>query len=174
MKKIMFSVVSVVAALLVSVVMISCGGGGGGGGGSGVISGEQGEPSGNSTYGSSQAFPNGFFKTASGGSYFTGAIWVNEYNSSNALYFIDATHAATITRAGNSDIYWQHTPSDESFEIEITSGANGYIRFSSNGAYPARYAYNITDDVLVISNTRHGTRRYYRCPYNASTPWQIN
>ena len=172
MKKIMFSVVSVVAALLISVVMISCGGGGGGSsGGSGVLAGEQGEPSGTSTYGSSQAFPNGFFKTASGSSYIVGALWVNDYNSNSALWFRDATHATTVTRVGNSNS-WQYTPSDGNFEVEITSGANGYIRFSSDGAYPSRYAYNISDDVLVISNTRHGTRRYHRCT-NSPEPWTI-
>ena len=174
MKKIMFSVVSVVTALLISVVMISCGGGGGGSsGGSGVLAGEQGEPSGTSTYGSSQAFPNGFFKTASGSSYITGALWINDYNSSNALYFIDATHARDVTRVGTSNI-WEYNPGNGYYNVEITSGANGYIRFSSNEAYPSRYAYNINDTNLVISNTRHGTKRYTRCPYNASNPWQIN
>ena len=176
MKKIMFSVVSVVTALLISVVMISCGGGGGGGGGnsgSGSLGGEQGEPSGTTVYASSQAFPNGFFKTASGGSYITGALWINDYNNDNALYFIDATHAKTVTRVGSSNT-WEYNPGDGFFNVEITSGANGYIRFSASGAYPARYAYNINDTNLVISNTRHGTKRYTRCPYNASDPWHVN
>lgn len=172
MKKIMFSVVSVVAALLISVVMISCGGGGGGSSGGG-IGGDQGEPSGTSTYGSTQAFPNGFFKTASGGTYVTGALWVNEYNSSNALYFIDATHARDVTRVGDSNT-WGYNPGNSSYEVEITSGANGYIRFSASEAYPAKFAYNISDDVLVISNTIRGTRRYNRCPNTASNPWQVN
>ncbi len=168
MKKIMFSVVSVVTALLISVVMISCGGGGGGGGGSsggsGGLNGEQGEPSGTTVYSSSQAFPNGFFKTPSGGSYINGALWINYYNSSNALYFIDATHARTVTRIGSTND-WEYTPGDGYYTVEISgASANSYIRFSASGAYTSRYAYNISDDVLVISNTVRGTRNYTRAP----------
>ncbi|MBR4823398.1 MAG: hypothetical protein IKZ86_01255 [Spirochaetaceae bacterium] len=169
MKKIMFSVVSVVAALLISVVMISCSGGGGGGGGSGALGGDQGEPSGTSTYGSTQAFPNGFFKTAVNGGYSTGALWINEYNSNNALYFIDATHARDVTRVSTTNT-WGYNPGNGSYEVEITSGANGYVRFSASEAYPASFAYNISDDVLVISNTRRGTRRYTRAP----SGWIVN
>ncbi len=174
MKKIMFSVVSVVTALLISVVMISCGGGGGGSsGGGGVLNGEQGEPSGTSTYGSSQAFPNGFFKTASGSGYINGALWINIDSTNNALYFIDATHARTVTRIGSTND-WEYNPGNGYFNVEITSGANGYVRFSASEAYPSRYAYNITDTSLVISNTKHGTKRYTRCAYDVTNPWHIN
>lgn len=175
MKKIMFNVVSVVTALLVLVVMSSCGGGGGGGGGgSGASAGEQGEPSGNSNYRSSQAFPYGFFRTSSSsGGYITGALWILDTNSNSALYFADATHARTVTRVGSGN-GWERTPSDGNYEVEITSGANGYVRFTAAEAWPAKYAYDISDDVLVISNTHHGTRRYHRCPYDVTNPWTVS
>ncbi len=167
MKKIMFSVVSVVTALLISVVMISCGGGGGGGGGSGVFGGDQGEPSGTSTYASSQAFPNGFFVTPSSSN--TGALWVlNGNTGSKALYFQDATHAMEVTRVGGSNS-WQREPTDGSFDVQITQGANGYIRFSADGCNPAQFSYNLTDTNLVIANTSRGSRSYQRC----TSGWSI-
>ncbi|MBR4823981.1 MAG: hypothetical protein IKZ86_04220 [Spirochaetaceae bacterium] len=176
MKKIMFSVVSVVAALLISVVMISCGGGGGGGGGSssggsGVLSGEQGEPVGTTVYSSSQAFPDGFFKSPAGtGGVSAGALWINVNNTNSALYFIDATHARTVSRVGTSNT-WEYNPGDGYFNVEISgASANSYVRFSASGAYPARYAYNIDDSSLVISNSRHGTKRYTRAP----SGWRVN
>lgn len=171
MKKIMFNVVSVATALLVLVVMSSCGGGGGGGG-SGASSGEQGEPSGNSNYRSSQAFPYGFFRTPYSGGYITGALWILDTNSNSALYFADATHARTVTRVGSGN-GWERTPSDGIYEVEIINGANGYIRFTAAEAWPAKYAYDISDDVLVISNTHHGTRRYHRCPNTQGFEWYI-
>ena len=171
MKKIMFSVVSVVTALLISVVMISCGGGGGGGGGSGVFGGDQGQPSGTSVYSSTQAFPNGFFTTVSPSTR-AGALWVLYGDSNHALYFQNATHARTVTRVGTSN-EWETGATDASYEVEITNGANGYLRFSASGYTPAQYAYNITDNELVISNTYHGTKRYTRCPNSASDPWII-
>ncbi len=176
MKKIMFNVVSVVTALLVLVVMSSCGGGGGGGGGSGASAGEQGEPSGNSNYLSSQTFPYGFFRTPYSGGYITGALWILDTNSNSALYFIDATHACTLTRNGpyTSSNDWQRTPTDGNYEVEITSGANGYVRFTAAEAWPARYAYNISDDVLVLANTHHGSRSYHRCPYDVTNPWTVS
>ncbi|MBR3814487.1 MAG: hypothetical protein IKK38_11520 [Spirochaetaceae bacterium] len=165
MKKIMFNVVSVVTALLVLVVMSSCGGGGGGGG-SGASAGEQGEPSGTSTYAATAVFPYGFCGTG------TGTLWVFNNNSNSALYFISPSKAVTLTRVGGGNI-WSMYPEDMSYDVQITSGAQGYVRFSAPECWPSRYAYNVTDDVLILSNTNHGTKTYIKNPYDPNNPWVI-
>ncbi len=165
MKKIAFSVVSILTALLISVTLISCGGGGGGGS-SGAIAGEQGEPSGTTVYGATSfAYPSGFYKTA--GSPGTGALWLFSNNSTSALWITDATHAYQVTRQNSTSNEWDI---EAAFDIEITNGANGYIRFTNSSATPSRYAYNISDTVLIISNTYHGSKRYDKLPYNPSNP----
>lgn len=167
MKKIMFNVVSVITALLVLVVMSSCGGGGGGGG-SGTTAGEQGEPSGTSTYAATAVFPYGFCGTVTG----RGTLWVFNNNSNSALYFISPSKAVTLTRVGGGNI-WSMYPEDMSYDVQITSGAQGYVRFSAPECWPSRYAYNVTDDVLILSNTNHGTKTYIKNPYDPNNPWVI-
>lgn len=172
MKKIAFSLVSILTALLISITLLSCGGGGGGGGGgssggsgsSGIIAGEQGEPSGASSYGSSYEYPAGFYTRADDS--VVGALWVFLNNPSTALYIKDATHAYHCVRSDTSSVW---TPTI-AYEIQITNGGNGYIRFSNPSMSPARYAYNITNTDLTISNTFHGTKSYRKMAYQPSNP----
>lgn len=173
MKKIMFNLASITLVLLISAAIIGCGGGGGGGGGSSSgTNGEQGSPSGTSTYASTYAFPYGFFRTAVGSSYMTTALWILDTNSNSALYFHDASHACQVSRVGSSNV-WERTPTDVNFNVVITSGSQGYIRFSADDCYTSSYSYNVTDDVLVISNTYHGTKYYQKAAYNSLDPWTI-
>ena len=171
MKKTAFSLVSILTALLISVTLLSCGGGGGGGGGSsGAIAGEHGEPSGSTVYGATSfAYPSGFYKTADSPG--DGALWLFSNNSTSALWITDATHAYQVTRQNSTSNVWDI---EAAFDIEITNGANGYIRFTNSSATPSRYAYNISDTVLIISNTYHGSKRYDKLPYNSTNPALIN
>ena len=151
MKKRAFYVVSIIAALLSLFLMAGCGGGGGGSSGS---SGVGGSPSGTSTYTASAAFPYGFFGTSG-----TGTLWIFNMNSNSALYFRDATHAFQVTRVGSSNS-WERGQNDVNFDVEITSGSEGYVKFSNTDSITSAYSYNITDTTLVISNTLHGSKSY--------------
>lgn len=174
MKKIMFNLASITLVLLISAALIGCGGGGGGGSSSSSsgTSGEQGSPSGTSTYASTYAFPYGFFRTANGSGYIDDALWILSTNSNAALYFMDASHACQVSRVGSSNV-WERTPTDVNFNVVITSGSQGYIRFSADDCYTSSYSYNVTDDVLVISNTYHGSKYYQKAAYNSSDPWSV-
>ena len=171
MKKIAFSLVSILTALLISVTLISCGGGEGGGGGggssgSGSTAGEQGEPSGASVYGSSYAYPEGFYTRADNA--VVGTMWVFLNSPNTGLFIADATHAFHCVRQGSSNMWVAQV----AYEIQITNGANGYIRFSNSSMTPAKYSYNITDNILNISNTYHGTKNYQKLNYIPSDPNQ--
>jgi len=138
-----------ILTLSVLIMVASCGGGSS----SGTL-GERGEPSGASTYSATALFPFGFFGTDG-----KGTLWIFANNSNAALYFKDATRAYQLTRVGVTDS-WTSQPGDLAFDIEITSGAEGYVRFSNPDSWPSRYSYNISDTVLIISNTTHGTKKY--------------
>ena len=111
------------------------------------------EPSGASTYSATALFPFGFLELTAK------ALFDFANNSNAALYFKDATRAYQLTRVGATDS-WTSQPGDLAFDIEITSGAEGYVRFSNPDSWPSRYSYNISDTVLIISNTTHGTKKY--------------